>query len=436
MKYTLNTYGWSFEAIGKSLTDEQVLKIKEFMEENGHEKLWECRSDLDELLDIDTWAHAIKAVRENGMSEVTPVWLNKNRERFVYELEMLHTRVWDTNFKGGFGVLENTFIPEHVYYAIRQKLGYFLITTPMESFLDDYMLGQIHTYFKLHNIPLSQVIYLTNSINCKEVYESFCERHNVTEFINCEYIGTWINLIVPDCQKPSLQKPYIAGPKLKTFLKFNRRYREQRFLFLLEVYKRDLLDDFYISFAKDEPENQISFINYAKRMRNHYQMNITDEMINELNEKLPLVLDTPDLSVFPVEKNIDDTYKFYENSLVHIIAETNFFGNIMHLTEKTLKPIMYKQPFIVLGPKDSLKYIRNMGFKTFNDIWDESYDTIVDDMERMYRTIDLIENISKKTEQEKIDISYKVKDIVEFNFEQMKNRQPIEVYDFLNRYGV
>ena len=29
MKYTLNTYGWSFEAIGKSLTDEQVLKIKE-----------------------------------------------------------------------------------------------------------------------------------------------------------------------------------------------------------------------------------------------------------------------------------------------------------------------------------------------------------------------------------------------------------------------
>jgi len=55
MKYTLNTYGWSFEAIGKSLTDEQVLKIKEFMNENGHDELWQCRWDLDELLDIDTW---------------------------------------------------------------------------------------------------------------------------------------------------------------------------------------------------------------------------------------------------------------------------------------------------------------------------------------------------------------------------------------------
>ena len=38
--------------IGK---DWEERKIKEFMDENGHGKLWECRSDLDELLDIDTW---------------------------------------------------------------------------------------------------------------------------------------------------------------------------------------------------------------------------------------------------------------------------------------------------------------------------------------------------------------------------------------------
>lgn len=43
------------EAIGKSLTDEQVLKIKEFMTENGYENLWEARFELDGLLDIDIW---------------------------------------------------------------------------------------------------------------------------------------------------------------------------------------------------------------------------------------------------------------------------------------------------------------------------------------------------------------------------------------------
>ena len=51
-KYTLNTYGWSFEAICKSLTDEQVQIIKDKMEEEGFSELHEIRFDLDELLDM------------------------------------------------------------------------------------------------------------------------------------------------------------------------------------------------------------------------------------------------------------------------------------------------------------------------------------------------------------------------------------------------
>jgi hypothetical protein len=367
---------------------------------------------------------------------VNPEWVWRKNQKFVYELEMLHTRVWDSNFKVGFGVLENTHIFDNMYHDIRQRKGYFLLTAPMESFLDDYMLNTIHHYFTVHDIPLSQIIYLTNSVNCKSVYDSFCERTNKSERINCEYIGTWINHLVPTCKDNSLQTPYIPGPRNKTFLKFNRRYREQRMLFLLEVHNRNILDEFYISFAKSEPESNETFVDYATRIRNVYSMNITDESIASLDKKLPLVLDTPDLSVFPVEKSLDETKRFYDDSLIHVIAETNFFGNIMHLTEKTLKPIMYKQPFIVVGPKDSLKYIRNLGFKTFSDIWDESYDTIDNDMDRMYRTIDLIENISKKSEQEKIEISHKVKDIVEYNFQQMRDRKPIELFDFVERYGV
>lgn len=367
---------------------------------------------------------------------VTPSWLDKNNNTpFVFELEMLHTREWDSNFKFARGILENTHIPNKVYNAIRQKIGYFLLTTPMESFLEDNMLMHIHNYFTLHNIPLSQVIYLTNSINCKQVYDTFCNTHNITDKINCEYIGTWVNKLVPECKHESLQKPYSVGHKHKTFLKFNRRYREQRFIFLLEIFKRGILDDFHISFTKEEPEMHTTFLDYATRLRNNINMNLTDDELVKLNDRLPLVLDTNDLRVFPVEKSLDDTLKFYDESLIHIIAETNFFSNIMHLTEKSLKPIMYKQPFIVAGPRFSLEYMRRLGFKTFSDIWDESYDSVEDNMDRMYRVIDLVENISKKTIEEKIDISNKVKDIVEYNFNQMKNREPKEMFEFIERYS-
>jgi len=54
-KYKLNCYGWLLEAIGKTLTDEQVKKIEDLIKKAGYEELWEVRHDLDDLLDIDIW---------------------------------------------------------------------------------------------------------------------------------------------------------------------------------------------------------------------------------------------------------------------------------------------------------------------------------------------------------------------------------------------
>ena len=51
-KYKLNCYGWSMEALGKSLTNEEVSKVEELMKENGSEFLWEVRSELEDLFDI------------------------------------------------------------------------------------------------------------------------------------------------------------------------------------------------------------------------------------------------------------------------------------------------------------------------------------------------------------------------------------------------
>lgn len=55
MKYTLKTYGWEMDAIGKSLTNEQVSEIKQLMEDNGYDELWMARHDLENDLGIDIW---------------------------------------------------------------------------------------------------------------------------------------------------------------------------------------------------------------------------------------------------------------------------------------------------------------------------------------------------------------------------------------------
>jgi len=67
----------------------------------------------------------------------------------------------------------------------------------------------------------------------------------------------------------------------------------------------------------------------------------------------------------------------YERTYFELLTET--FGAVdgddsFFLTEKTLKPIVMGHPFIVLSTKHFLKNLRGLGFRTFGDFVDESYD--------------------------------------------------------------
>jgi hypothetical protein len=53
MKYKLELYGWSVEAMGHSLNDSQVKAIQDLMQSNGYSELWEVRNYLEEEGIID-----------------------------------------------------------------------------------------------------------------------------------------------------------------------------------------------------------------------------------------------------------------------------------------------------------------------------------------------------------------------------------------------
>jgi predicted XRE-type DNA-binding protein len=84
----------------------------------------------------------------------------------------------------------------------------------------------------------------------------------------------------------------------------------------------------------------------------------------------------------------------YEATDIEIVLETLFDDGRLHLTEKSLRPIACAQPFILAGTCGSLEYLRSYGFKTFSDVWDETYDTIEDPQERMCAITDLMKQIA------------------------------------------
>tara|TARA_R110000868_G_C10762120_1_gene753988 strand:- start:48 stop:950 length:903 start_codon:yes stop_codon:yes gene_type:complete len=70
--------------------------------------------------------------------------------------------------------------------------------------------------------------------------------------------------------------------------------------------------------------------------------------------------------------------EWYNDTCFSFVSETlviNNNNNIVWITEKTAKPIAFRHPFVILGQMGILQTVKNMGFETFENLFDESYDT-------------------------------------------------------------
>lgn len=131
-KYTLNTYGWSFEAICKTLTDEQVQLIREKMDEEGFSELHEIRFDLDELLDLDFWDgevfHRTEAFDNGTMTfQVVDEEGNKVLEFGVDETGDLYETIEDFDekyeYRGYSAIPEYHIPPTNLYLSVDENKG-------------------------------------------------------------------------------------------------------------------------------------------------------------------------------------------------------------------------------------------------------------------------------------------------------------------------
>jgi hypothetical protein len=104
------------------------------------------------------------------------------------------------------------------------------------------------------------------------------------------------------------------------------------------------------------------------------------------------------------------------DSLWHIVTETVFYYEKLHLTEKIFKPIVSKQPFMLIGAVGNLAYLKSYGFKTFEGIIDESYDTITDNDSRIDAVVAQIAWYCALSVEEKRRIIEAIESIVEYNF--------------------
>ena len=91
----------------------------------------------------------------------------------------------------------------------------------------------------------------------------------------------------------------------------------------------------------------------------------------------------------------------YQTTAIEVVLETLFDDSRLHLTEKILRPIACGQPFMLAATQGSLEYLRSYGFSTFNGLIDETYDTILDPLERLQAIVIEMKRIAQLSQKDK-----------------------------------
>ena len=132
-------------------------------------------------------------------------------------------------------------------------------------------------------------------------------------------------------------------------------------------------------------------------------------------------------------KDQDITELPYIDTVCSLVSETNDNDYEVFMTEKIWKPIMAQHVFVVHGNYLYLQKLKEMGFKTFNNYFDESYDLEQDPNKRIDKIVSLCADLKQKNWQ---DIYLQTKALRQHNYDTMfdKEKLSLEINKTINLF--
>jgi hypothetical protein len=105
--------------------------------------------------------------------------------------------------------------------------------------------------------------------------------------------------------------------------------------------------------------------------------------------------------------------QLYNHTAYTMVSETVSEKDLILVSEKIAKPILAKRLFVVFSSPGYLNFLKELGFRTFDNVIDETYDSIVDEKERFTAAMDQVVFLCN---QDQDKILAQIQSIVEHNF--------------------
>jgi hypothetical protein len=252
--------------------------------------------------------------------------------------------------------------------------------------------------------------YLLTSEKNSENVDTACKRHRWKSLYY--FFHGWAALDwYRGYDKTFLIKTWTERIITKTFISPNRIVageRQHRLEMLYYIFKYNMLDN-HISCPAVCPAENINILDAIKPLVAKYPD------IEQVFAQQKLPINFAGETDHPMHSCWLSLFDECAESLLYLVTETVATGRRHHLTEKTFKPIALGMPFVIMSTQGSLKYLRSYGFRTFEGIWDESYDDAEDDV-RIERIASLLRSLDELPAQAKQDLFEQAQEVIEHNW--------------------
>jgi len=270
-------------------------------------------------------------------------------------------------------------------------------------------------YRKFIDVPYYKIIYMVAAADAEEIYRDYVLRNSIPKEkqIHILYSHHVYKRFMHDVDLESFK--YSNVKKIKKFISLNRRLREHRVMLVSMLSYKNLLEHGFVSLGIMPDE-----IIQARQMLVNENMTTGFEKIQKY---LPLQIDDVDLAINQFGMN-SLPITFYQHSCFSVVSSTMALAEqerSVGFTEKEIKPILAKHPFLIWNRPGVLKHLKSMGFLTFEPWFDESYDIEPDDHKRLEKIINEIQRLCSYSFDQWDNILDEMKPVLDHNYNRMVN---------------
>jgi len=344
---------------------------------------WTLFSEDGDMFGLDGYKRTITAPYMDKIEYLTSDKINGRPH--IYIINVNDSEFFKKNEKIGFTCISKNYLED-----VRNGRSAIVLFLPYEGYsgtqgnLDFEIIDE---WRRQSDLPIGSVYYVCGNLLSDKIVK---ERNLGIEGRGLHYFEPW-NKYNEDLVefKPVNNK--------NLFLSYNRQPRIHRIRLAIELLRTKLFSRGLLSLYKLNGP-----LPYALPHENEFLVNNS-----------PFTIDSKYDLYYNLAINI--TKEDYEKTFISLLTETLVDDGTLFLSEKIWKPIMVGHPFLVYGNKGTLKYLKELGYKTFDKWIDESYDDIEDRELRCCKIVSELTKFSDMSNDELKEIREEMKEVCEFN---------------------